>query len=646
MALTINPNHPVYISYAWKNADNPTLEDDIDRICKLMTEQGIYYKRDKDNLCPYRWNINEAENEIGEGCAILVVISEKYIKSLHCMHEWHVIKENGKIWKRVFPIILPDAQITNKKKFKEYYQYFDKRRTDLIRQQRESIVPLSTAESEAAKYDYYINDLRNMYQYLCDINTAKSIVTQNNYEVIISQLKEHITKIPGVQPIPVPFEPKFSTPVDSVKPVAANQQIPVAANQQIPVAANQQIPVAETTQHRVTSKKIKLPLLILLGFFVLCTFGFILLNWLIDPFVILGAEVYYSEGDQVEKSDTICNLNSPTITLVFDIDARERGVYDLKVRLFLDDEMITTSDAPDGYSTEFQMEIEDVDKSYYVGPNWDGDLPVGDYTAEIYYNNELCCSKKFTIVDTPFEITKVEMSVTDVHLNTIQDFGVPIYSKLTEYLTPKFHIKTLADGQYDLYFKLYSPAGLSTGTNSVGGYSSKHILNLNKQTTEYIGDGWGSNIPGNWPAGDYKVEYYYKDELIYTYNFEIYSHPFIINKVEIANVDDNDNIVTNFGDVLYSSVTQFLTPKLYITPILEGEFEIGVKFYSPDGFSEGSHSSSYTYKQTLSVDRNTTFQIMNGYGIGIPGNWGPGDYKIEFYYNDEMIFSYAFKVEK
>ena len=83
--------------------------------------------------------------------------------------------------------------------------------------------------------------------------------------------------------------------------------------------------------------------------------------------------------------------------MVFDIDARERGVYDLKVRLFLDDEMITTSDVPDGYSTEFQMEIEDVDKSYYIGPNWDGDLPAGDYTAEIYYNNELCCSKKFTI---------------------------------------------------------------------------------------------------------------------------------------------------------------------------------------------------------------------------------------------------------
>ena len=102
----INPNNPVYISYAWANNDFPHLEDGVNALCKLLEENNIFYKRDKKNLCPYRWSISKAENEIGEGTAVIVVVSKRYVESLHCMHEWHLIRENGKIWKRVFPIVL------------------------------------------------------------------------------------------------------------------------------------------------------------------------------------------------------------------------------------------------------------------------------------------------------------------------------------------------------------------------------------------------------------------------------------------------------------------------------------------------------------------------------------------------------------
>ncbi|MBQ3656021.1 MAG: TIR domain-containing protein [Bacteroidales bacterium] len=185
-------NNPVYISYAWANANNPDLEDEVNRLCRLMDRNGIYYKRDKENLCPYRWSINKAEEEIGEGCAVVVVISEKYIKSLHCMHEWHLIKENGKIWQRVFPIVLKGADLTDKNKYKEYYKFFTDRRDELVEQLREGIIPLSQSETEAARFGYYISDLAEMYQYLTDYNTAKSVVRENDYDLVISQLKKHL----------------------------------------------------------------------------------------------------------------------------------------------------------------------------------------------------------------------------------------------------------------------------------------------------------------------------------------------------------------------------------------------------------------------------------------------------------------------
>jgi peptidoglycan hydrolase-like protein with peptidoglycan-binding domain len=195
----INPDTPVYISYAWANEANPDLEADVNNLCQIMERNGIYYKRDKENLCPYRWSIHKAEEEIGEGCAVIVVVSEKYIKSLHCMHEWHLIRENGKISQRVFPIVMPGADITVKSKYKEYYAFFNQRKQELVEQLAEGIIPLSNSETEAAHFGYYLNDLAALYQYLADYNTAKHVVRENDYAALISQLKSYIGSKSGVE---------------------------------------------------------------------------------------------------------------------------------------------------------------------------------------------------------------------------------------------------------------------------------------------------------------------------------------------------------------------------------------------------------------------------------------------------------------
>lgn len=198
----INPNHPVYISYVWENEEYQGIEDDVEGLCKAMEDNGIFYKRDKKNLCPYRWRIQKAEKEIGQGCAIIIFISEKYIKSLHCMHEWHLIRENGKILERVFPIVLEGTNITNKNKYKEYYNFFVNLKEKLIVQQQEGIVPLTQIESESVRHGFYIEDLQKMYQYLSDNNCRTLPIIQNgNYNVIIKQLITHINQICNINSV-------------------------------------------------------------------------------------------------------------------------------------------------------------------------------------------------------------------------------------------------------------------------------------------------------------------------------------------------------------------------------------------------------------------------------------------------------------
>lgn len=192
----INPNNPVYFSYAWAKTEHPDIEKDVDELCKILDNNNIYYKRDKDNLCPYRWSIQKSEEEIGAGTAIIVVISKRYLESLHCMNEWHLIRENGKIWERVFPIVLESGRITDKNTFKEFYKFFKDRADSLLEQQNEKIIPLTRVETEALHAGCYIDDLRNMYQYLAENNTFKlPELRKDDYEVIISQLKLFLKQI-------------------------------------------------------------------------------------------------------------------------------------------------------------------------------------------------------------------------------------------------------------------------------------------------------------------------------------------------------------------------------------------------------------------------------------------------------------------
>jgi len=192
----INPNNPVYISYAWADDEHPNIEEDVLSLCKLLKDNNILYKIDKEDLCPYRWSIQKAEEELGEGSAIIMVISERYLKSMHCMNEWHLMRENGKIWERVFPIVLEDANITNKKVYNKFYEFFNDRKQKLIKQQNEGIIPLVDVEEKAVGADFFIDDLKHVYKYLAKYNYGNlSKLRENNYAIIINQLKRFLQQL-------------------------------------------------------------------------------------------------------------------------------------------------------------------------------------------------------------------------------------------------------------------------------------------------------------------------------------------------------------------------------------------------------------------------------------------------------------------
>lgn len=100
----------VFISYAWNARDNDENERIVNLLDERLRQKGITIIRDKRDLT-YRGNIKEFMQRIGRGKYVIVVISEKYLKSENCMFELLEIFSKGNFADRIFPIVLENADI-------------------------------------------------------------------------------------------------------------------------------------------------------------------------------------------------------------------------------------------------------------------------------------------------------------------------------------------------------------------------------------------------------------------------------------------------------------------------------------------------------------------------------------------------------
>jgi hypothetical protein len=96
----------VFVSYAW----NPESCAVVDRLQQALGEQGIRLLRDREEV-RFKDSIGDFMRRIGRGKCVVVVISEKYLKSENCMFEMVEIAKATGLRERIFPIVLPDANI-------------------------------------------------------------------------------------------------------------------------------------------------------------------------------------------------------------------------------------------------------------------------------------------------------------------------------------------------------------------------------------------------------------------------------------------------------------------------------------------------------------------------------------------------------
>jgi hypothetical protein len=96
----------IYVSYAWKGES----ESMVEAICRSLADRGHAVVRDKTEMS-YKDSIRAFMDRIGGGKNIIAVVSDRYMKSEYCMYEAYRMSQSPVFRRRVFPVVLPDADI-------------------------------------------------------------------------------------------------------------------------------------------------------------------------------------------------------------------------------------------------------------------------------------------------------------------------------------------------------------------------------------------------------------------------------------------------------------------------------------------------------------------------------------------------------
>ncbi len=124
--LKTNEQAEIYLSYGWGGES----EQIVNSIYEILKNEAFNVIRDKVDL-GYKGNIKEFMQTIGKGKYVVVVISDKYLKSENCMFEMLEIKNNGSAYDRIFPIVLSDARIYDEIDRIDYLNFWDDKVTEL-----------------------------------------------------------------------------------------------------------------------------------------------------------------------------------------------------------------------------------------------------------------------------------------------------------------------------------------------------------------------------------------------------------------------------------------------------------------------------------------------------------------------------------
>ncbi len=161
----------IYLSYAW-NSQSESIAEAIE---KEFHKKGVRIIRDKNDL-GYKGRIKEFMEQIGRGKYVILIISNKYLRSENCMFELLQIFKNQDFYERIFPVVLDEVKIskaTDRLELVKYWENETKNLNDKIRE-LEELSNLQGVTEDLNLYTEIRGNIANLTNILKDINSLNA----------------------------------------------------------------------------------------------------------------------------------------------------------------------------------------------------------------------------------------------------------------------------------------------------------------------------------------------------------------------------------------------------------------------------------------------------------------------------------------
>ena len=180
----------IYISYAWQG-ESETIAQQIEQ---KLQKKGLTIIRDKTAGLGYKGLIREFMQHLGQGKCIILIISDKYLKSENCIYELLEIYKNGDFIDRIFPVIIKDAKIFKASDRLEYFRYWEKEVRDLQEEIKAGdITNLDGIMDDLNFYSEIRRNLDKLTNILKNINTLTPVIhAESGFEELFNAIKEKL----------------------------------------------------------------------------------------------------------------------------------------------------------------------------------------------------------------------------------------------------------------------------------------------------------------------------------------------------------------------------------------------------------------------------------------------------------------------
>ena len=179
----------VFISYAW----NDESEEFANELDEGFRAKGVTMVRDKRDVA-YKGSIRGFMESMGRGKCVLLVISDKYLRSENCLFELLEVAKHENFSDRIFPVVLESARIYKPADRIKYVRHWEKQLKELD----EEMKTVSSANLEGFRddIDLYAEiraSLPRLANLLKDMNTlSPNLHHGSNFAAIVDAVTKRL----------------------------------------------------------------------------------------------------------------------------------------------------------------------------------------------------------------------------------------------------------------------------------------------------------------------------------------------------------------------------------------------------------------------------------------------------------------------